>query len=391
MPVPISVMSVSTSARPSGPIDTAASLGCSMLVRVVAAMPCPISQSPSRVPPGVRLRRSQPNALAPASRHRVSERVEYNNKGLAVRVYRPYFANHHRYINDESFRLFGYCDQQFYDPLGRPTQTITASGYWRRQTYLTWYSIAEDENDLYEEAAAHPKAARVLQANGNHLDPMQVEEGATVRVEYLGMLASDIITLSWTGVAGAGTPALAEKPGNLSGGVLFDIPKNAVGANLGRTVEVSYRVSRAGGLLQSEVLNLNIATPPMAQISNKIFVEKETGGILDISLAPNGVNVDILTWPFIAIGQKVWLSLEGQKADGSPHILTLWTAALVNGTEVNRGYLRKVAGAAYLQQLADGCTLEVTFKVAFTGSDPTQALAFPVKTLGILNSANPPL
>ena len=172
---------------------------------------------------------------------------------------------------------------------------------------------------------------------------------------------------------------------------MFDIPKNAVGANLGRTVEVSYRVSRAGGLLQSEVLNLNIATLPMAQISNKIFVEKETGGILDISLAPNGVNVDILTWPFIAIGQKVWLSLEGQKADGSPHILTLWTAALVNGTEVNQGYLRKVAGAAYLQQLADGCTLEVTFKVAFTGSDPTQALAFPVKTLGILNSANPPL
>ena len=73
-----------------------------------------------------------------------AERVEYNNKGLAVRVYRPYFANHHRYINDESFRLFGYCDQQFYDPLGRPTQTITASGYRRRQTYLTWYSIAED-------------------------------------------------------------------------------------------------------------------------------------------------------------------------------------------------------------------------------------------------------
>jgi len=29
--------------------------------------------------------------------------------------------------------------------------------------------------------------------------------------------------------------------------------------------------------------------------------------------------------------------------------------------------------------------------VAFTGSDATQALAFPVKTLGILNSANPPL
>ena len=135
----------------------------------------------------------------------------------------------------------------------------------------------------------------------------------------------------------------------------------------------------------------SIATLALAQISNKIFVEKETGAKLDIARAPNGVNVDIVAWPFIAIGQKVWLSLEGRQADGSPHTLTLWTAALVNSTEVNRGYLRKVAGAAYLQQLADGCTLEVTFKVAFTGSDETQALVYPIKTLEILNSANPPL
>ncbi len=94
----------------------------------------------------------QPAQVQAAERWRVSERVEYNNKGLAVRVYRPYFADKYRYINDESFRQFGYSDQQFYDPLGRPTKTITASGYWRRQTYLTWYSISEDENDLYLEA-----------------------------------------------------------------------------------------------------------------------------------------------------------------------------------------------------------------------------------------------
>lgn len=94
----------------------------------------------------------QPAQVQAAERWRVSERVEYNNKGLAVRVYRPYFADKYRYINDESFRQFGYSDQQFYDPLGRPTKTITASGYWRRHTYLTWYSISEDENDLYLEA-----------------------------------------------------------------------------------------------------------------------------------------------------------------------------------------------------------------------------------------------
>ena len=102
------------------------------------------------------------------------------------------------------------------------------------------------------------------------------------------------------------------------------------------------------------------------------------------------MNLDIRTWPFVAVGQKVWLRLEGQKADGSLHTLTLWAAAIVNYVEVNQGFLRKVAPATYLSQLVDGGTFTVTFKVAFSGSDEAQALAYPLKTLKILNSANPP-
>lgn len=96
----------------------------------------------------------QPVIVPDAERWRISERVEYNNKGLPIRVYRPYFADQHRYINDVSFRQFGYCDQQFYDPLGRPTLTLTANGYFRRQRYLTWYTISEDENDMATEPAS---------------------------------------------------------------------------------------------------------------------------------------------------------------------------------------------------------------------------------------------
>ena len=100
------------------------------------------------------LENEQPRTVPAAPRWRVSERVEYNNKGLAVRVYRPYFANSATYVNDRSFREHGYCDRQFYDPLGRPTVTLTAAGWMRRQTYLTWYTIAEDENDTEEEMLA---------------------------------------------------------------------------------------------------------------------------------------------------------------------------------------------------------------------------------------------
>ena len=96
-----------------------------------------------------------PVTVQDVPRWRVSERVEYNNKGLTVRTYRPYFADHYRYINDASFRQHGYYDQQFYDPLGRPTRSVLAKeGYMRRHTYLPWYSIYEDENDTWSEVLA---------------------------------------------------------------------------------------------------------------------------------------------------------------------------------------------------------------------------------------------
>ncbi|WP_110970143.1 SpvB/TcaC N-terminal domain-containing protein [Pseudomonas huaxiensis] len=118
-------------------------------------------QSKQKVEPGIayavdergelQIEDGQPVLVDSPERWRVSERVEYNNKGLAVRVYRPYFADHWRYINDASLRLFGYNDQQFYDPQGRVLRTLTAKGYLRRQRYLPWYSISEDENDTWEE------------------------------------------------------------------------------------------------------------------------------------------------------------------------------------------------------------------------------------------------
>ena len=83
-------------------------------------------------------------------RWRVSGRVEYNNKGLPIRNYRPYFADHYRYIDDEARRADGYCDQLFYDPLGRMTSKINAREHLSRQTYHTWYTISEDENDTWE-------------------------------------------------------------------------------------------------------------------------------------------------------------------------------------------------------------------------------------------------
>ncbi|MCF5068059.1 toxin [Pseudomonas syringae] len=90
-------------------------------------------------------------------RWRISERVEYNNKGLAVRQFRPFFANTHHYVNDASLRDLGYFDQLFHDVLGRPIKLINAKGYFSRETYHPWYQISEDFNDTDEPSSPPPK------------------------------------------------------------------------------------------------------------------------------------------------------------------------------------------------------------------------------------------
>ncbi|MBR7199114.1 SpvB/TcaC N-terminal domain-containing protein [Pseudomonas sp. 14A] len=92
------------------------------------------------------------NAELPADpRWRVSERVEYNNKGLPIRQYRPFFANRHCYVNDQSLHRLGLFDQLFYDAQGRPIKLVNAKGDFSRQTYHPWYHTSEDFNDTAEE------------------------------------------------------------------------------------------------------------------------------------------------------------------------------------------------------------------------------------------------
>ncbi|MFG6207335.1 SpvB/TcaC N-terminal domain-containing protein [Pseudomonas retamae] len=83
-------------------------------------------------------------------RWRISERVEYNNKGLPVRQFRPFFANTHRYVNDQSLRESGHCDQLFYDALGRKIRLLNAKGDIARECPTPWYVISEDFNDTAE-------------------------------------------------------------------------------------------------------------------------------------------------------------------------------------------------------------------------------------------------
>lgn len=93
----------------------------------------------------------EPVTVPANPRWAVSGRVEYNNKGLPVRAYQPYFINDWQYVVDSAMRTAGYADTHFYDAPGREIKVVRAgSGYQIRQQYFPWFTVSEDENDTLD-------------------------------------------------------------------------------------------------------------------------------------------------------------------------------------------------------------------------------------------------
>ncbi|WP_338925474.1 SpvB/TcaC N-terminal domain-containing protein [Mycetohabitans endofungorum] len=132
-------------------------------------------QTKQRVAPGLAwtsdadgnllLEGGQPISRDTQTRWVVSGRVEYNNKGLAVRVYQPYFMDTHRYVNDASLRQFAPHDTCYYDPLGRTIRVKTAAGYERRSHFSVWFDAHEDENDTGGNSLYHDTPTVVVRDN----------------------------------------------------------------------------------------------------------------------------------------------------------------------------------------------------------------------------------
>lgn len=74
-------------------------------------------------------------------------RVVYNNKGMIVKQYEPYFSNTHEYENESEARTFGASPLLIYDPLGRNTRIHYPDGTFEKVTFDCWEQANYDRND----------------------------------------------------------------------------------------------------------------------------------------------------------------------------------------------------------------------------------------------------
>ncbi|WP_256346564.1 hypothetical protein [Pseudomonas gingeri] len=234
-----------------------------------------------------------------------------------------------------------------------------------------------------------PHVLETTEPGGNQLNPIHARHGATVRVRYDSMKNSDNIQAFWKGVPGSvGSPDIAPKPGNESlGYVDFDVPDMTVAINIGRQVEVSYAMTRAGSTTPSAPLNLTIQTIPVADLPPLQILQANAGQV-DV----NGtVTFRVDAWPFYRQGDRVWLSLESDNPDGTPIRLPIWTASSISAGEFTQKYLTRVITsipehATWLRALEHGSELRVIFKVVFGGgSNEADALTFPLRTYTVHN------
>lgn len=221
----------------------------------------------------------------------------------------------------------------------------------------------------------------VIDASTATLNPLHVQNPPvfTIRVQYAPMLASDDIKVFFIGKPGLGSPDIAAKPGNPALGYVDFLASNtAIAANLDGDCEVYYQVTRANGQTDSVKLTLKVQMLP-AQELDLVSIPEASGATVDVSKVN---NVQITQWPFMSVGQSVWIELTGTTS------LALRVAVQVNADEFSARRTLDLIPASYLSQLANGTQLQVKAWVSLDGSmDKATALQLQTATYTVYKRA----
>jgi RHS repeat-associated protein len=92
-----------------------------------------------------------------AERWLTSGRTVYNNKGLPVKQYEPYYIDTCSYIDNPLLNKFGVSPTLHYDPLGRLIRTDTPKGFFSKVEFSPWLERHFDENDTVKDSDYYQK------------------------------------------------------------------------------------------------------------------------------------------------------------------------------------------------------------------------------------------
>ncbi|USU03116.1 Ig-like domain-containing protein [Pseudomonas siliginis] len=222
-------------------------------------------------------------------------------------------------------------------------------------------------------------APTVRGMNGNQFSPTTPE--IRVLVPQGSLLPTDTLWVNWQGATAVPEGSYPSPPRLVSAGLEIAVPRSVLAYSLGQRVAVSYFIDRDDKPVESAVLLLDILPLPATALNSPKIVEADANNFLDITaLGTKNATIHALLHTLIEAEQPCWLRLEGKKADGTAHDLTLWAGlpARVNSTWINQGFWPQTLANSYLVQLGHGTTLTLKYLVALDKSNiETNAVKFP--------------
>lgn len=235
--------------------------------------------------------------------------------------------------------------------------------------------------------AALLPAPLVPAAIAGRLDPMDGVSGTTVKVApYPTIAVGDKVKVFWIGPDGAGTPDIAEQTVSDVNKVLeFKVPDSAIGSSIGSDeVWVYYEVKRAGLPDPIESDDTVVGVDLLGHDDLPVpLVDQAVAGSLDLGAVKGDISVSIKKWPFISVGQRIWLRLEGIGKDGNPVQTTVWVARGLSAEDVKNGVKISIERVK-LEEFKDGSPLKVFASITHDGDFSDEwAEAFPVATVNV--------
>ncbi|SNY47708.1 hypothetical protein SAMN05660659_05552, partial [Pseudomonas sp. LAMO17WK12:I6] len=227
------------------------------------------------------------------------------------------------------------------------------------------------------------------EADGTTLQPIKAVEALTVNIDSQDLLPSDLLSVTWTGAPGTAaggshtTPARPISETTLT----IELPVTVLAFNLGKTVTVTYTVTRNGVPRTSLPLLLNVGTLPDSSLKSPVIMEADNDGegpeFNVANLTANAVaRIDV--WPLIATGQRMWMRLTGTNANDTPYINDIAPGDPVTQPLIDRGYQNRGLTQAAMKNLKDGSDLTIECKTTFNKStNESEAVPFPVRTYTI--------
>jgi len=139
----------------------------------------------------------------------------------------------------------------------------------------------------------------------------------------------------------------------------------------------------------STALNLNVLKPDNldSRLPRAAITDAE-GRELDLGSFAGDTTVTCAPWSLIAVGQKMWLDVDGTRYNGAATTHTLLKASAVTATQVRDG-LRLSLSRNWLESLRRGSAVEVRLAVTFNGStDTSKKINFRISNYTLRNGGD---